>query len=196
MGYYYGNPYYRGRLMLDGEGADGTGGKKPNQQVEITLYERELDYDIGMITHVISNRETAAGATKEQGWNYSNTQDHIGEINLIARFKEVAVLELKAAFSKYLHEEELVSDDNLEQAYSDYTFVLDMPGEYNANFTKPLRSACHQFVVNRVLYDWFMRVKPDEAVLYRQLYEDAMKNVKSYMNKRGGRSRIKPYPLG
>ena len=57
--------------------------------ITITLKKPEIDYDIAMTTHVVMNRELAAGATQEQGFNYANTQDESGgEVHLITRFRE------------------------------------------------------------------------------------------------------------
>ena len=162
--------------------------------IEIKLYKMELDYDIGMITHVVSNREIAAGATNEQGWNYSNTDDESGEVNLIARFEENAIHELSAVLARYLVDNKDISDNILDSAYHDTTFTLNMPETFNKNYTKPLRSAAHDFVVSRVLYDWFLRTKPDEASIYRQSYEDARDKVIGYINRRTGFTSIKPWP--
>ncbi len=163
-------------------------------RITVTLLQGELDYDIGMITHVIMNRETAAGATVEQGFNYANTSDYSGEVNLITRFEENAVNELRAAFGKYLVDTVEESDDNLEAAFGDHVFELEMPDRFNASYTKPIRSASHDFVVNRTLYDWFSRVKPNEASIYQNLYEQAMERLKGYLNRRTGMAKIKPWP--
>lgn len=62
--------------------------------ITITLKKPEIDYDIAMTTHVVMNRELAAGATQEQGFNYANTQDETGEVNLLTRYVEKAIAEL------------------------------------------------------------------------------------------------------
>lgn len=163
-------------------------------EVRIILKKTELDYDIGMITHVIGNREIAAGSSHEQAYNYSNTDDGTGEVNLIARFEENAINELRAAFGRHLKEEANLSDNDLLEAFGGFEFELDMPENFNTVYTKPIRSKAHEFVVNRTLYDWFMEAKPDEAKKYMARFEDAIEDMKSYLNKRTGRSRIKPYP--
>lgn len=162
--------------------------------INVTLYKRELDYDIGMITHVVSNREIASGASNEQGWNYSNTADESGEVNLIARFEENAIHELKAVMARYLVDDSETSDNILDSAFQDITFSLNLPTNFNKNFTKPLRSASHDFVVNRTLYDWFLKTKPDEATIYRQSYESARDKIIGYINRRTGFATIKSWP--
>lgn len=163
--------------------------------VTITLYRSEIDYDIGMITHVVANRALAAGATFEQAYNYSNTDDFNGEANLVMRFEESAINELIAALGRYLPETIISSNNSLsiaEVESFDFPFVL--PDTFNLSFVRPLRSAMHDYVVNRTLFEWFKNSKPDEAVNYRDLYEDALGKTVVYLNKRTKPVRIKPYP--
>lgn len=163
--------------------------------VTVTLKRSELDYDVGMIAHVIMNRELARGATQEQGWNYANTDDGSGEVHLISRFEENAINELISSFSKYLPDSITSSDNDLSVAdVPSFDFPFNVPDNFMLSYVRPLRSAMHEYVVNKTLYDWFMRVKPDEAVLYKELYEEAMDKAKGYINKRTGFFTIKPYP--
>lgn len=159
----------------------------------ITLEKSEIDYDVAMTTHVVTNRELAAGASLEQGWNYSNTQDESGEVNIITRYEENAIVELTALLSRYLKDKEYESTNDLP-VFTDAVFYLEMPDNYDMALTAPLRSAMHDFVVNRVIYDWYLKAKPDEAVIYEKQYNDAYDRVKSLLNKRVGLSKIKPWP--
>lgn len=164
-------------------------------EINITLHRSELDYDVAMITHVIMNRELAVGATEEQGWNYSNTMDHSGEINLISRFEENAISELIASLAKYLPDSITESNDSLDIAeVESFEFPFQFPETFAKSFVRPLRSAMHDYVVNRTLYDWFMRTKPDEAAIYEKLFTDSLDKIKEYSTKRTGFVKIKPYP--
>lgn len=163
-------------------------------KISILLKKSEIDYDIGMSTHVVGNREVAAGASHEQMFNYSNTGDESGEVNLIARFEENAANELYAALGKYLISKKDSSTNDLPEAFRDYSFELDMPETFNQNYTDPIRSASHEFIVNRTLFDWYMRTKPDEAKFYKELYEESLSKLRGYLNRRTGVARIKPYP--
>lgn len=164
-------------------------------QIEIDLHSRHIYYDVGMITHVVMNREIASGATQEQAFNYANTDDYSGEVHLIARFKENAIYELVAAMGKYIEEYELDSENTFEKADEEtHTFVINVPDNFRKSYVDPLRAKLHEYVVNRILYLWFMRVKPDEAILYKELYEDALSAVKSAINKRTKIAKLKPYP--
>lgn len=190
-----------------------------SKRILIKLYTKEIDYDVAMITHVISNRMKGHGWSEEQGFNISNTQDHSGEVHLIARFEENAINELTGALSRYITEKPEYSytvndsvsfkgsqepqekrfafgDNDLERAQREcYKFNIDLPLSFNLNYAQPLRSAMHEYVVNRILYDWFLRTKPDEAIIYKGIFEEALERVKSIINKRTGIARLKPYPL-
>lgn len=161
--------------------------------ITITLKKAEIDYDIAMSTHIVMNREVSAGATQEQGFNYANTQDESGEVNLITRYVEKAISELAGGMSVYLEDYDYESTNDLN-AFDAAIFHLDMPANFDKTLTAPLRAAMHDYVVNRTVYDWFMRSKPDEAAIYERLYDEAYKQVKSLLNRRTGITRIKPWP--
>lgn len=165
-------------------------------QIEIDLHSRHIYYDVGMITHVVMNREIASGATQEQAFNYANTDDYSGEVHLIARFKENAIYELVAAMGKYTEEYELDSENTFEKADEEtHTFIINVPDNFRKSYVDPLRAKLHEYIVNRILYDWFMSAKPDEARIYEEKYNSALDKAKSYLNRRTGISRLKPYPL-
>ena len=149
--------------------------------ITILLKKSEIDYDIAMSTHVIMNRELAAGATEEQGFNYANTQDETGEVNLITRWVEKAISELAGGMARYLEDYTFESTNDLV-AFSEVVFILNMPENFDKTLTHPLRSAMHDYVVNRTTYDWFMKAKPDEAQVYEKLFTDAYDKVKSLLN--------------
>ncbi len=161
--------------------------------ITILLKKSEIDYDIAMSTHVVMNRELAAGATEEQGFNYANTQDETGEENLITRWVEKAVSELAGGMARYLEDYTFESTNDLV-AFSEVVFKLDMPDNFDKTLTHPLRNAMHDYVVNRTIYDWFMKAKPDEAQVYEKLFTDAYDKVKSLLNRRRGFVKIKPFP--
>lgn len=161
--------------------------------ITITLKKPEIDYDIAMTTHVVMNRELAAGATQEQGFNYANTQDETGEVNLLTRYVEKAIAELAGGMARYLEDYDYESTNDLN-AFDSAIFYLVMPENYDATLTNPLRSAMHDYVVYRALYDWFMKAKPEEASLYEVMYLEAYGRVKSLLNRRSGLLKIKPWP--
>ena len=109
--------------------------------ITILLKKSEIDYDIAMSTHVIMNRELAAGATEEQGFNYANTQDETGEVNLITRWVEKAVSELAGGMARYLEDYTFESTNDLV-AFSEVVFILNMPD----NFDKIGRASCRERV--------------------------------------------------
>lgn len=161
--------------------------------ITITLKKPEIDYDIAMSTHIVMNRELAAGASQEQGFNYANTQDETGEVNMITRYVEKAISELAGGMSSYLEDYTFESTNDLT-AFDAAIFHLNMPANFDKTLTSPLRAAMHDYVVNRAIYDWFMKAKPDEAALYERLYDEAYSRVKSLLNRRTGITRIKPWP--
>lgn len=161
--------------------------------ITITLKKPEIDYDIAMTTHVVMNRSIADGATQEQGFNYANTQDETGEVNLITRYSEKAISELAGAMGRYLQDYTIESTNDLRD-FDAVMFYLNMPDTFNASLMNPLRSAMHDYVVNRTIFDWYMKTKPDEALIYEKLYNESYDRVKSLLNRRTGFVKIKPWP--
>ena len=161
--------------------------------ITITLKKPEIDYDIAMTTHVVMNRELASGATPEQGFNYANTQDETGEVNLITRYVEKAISELAGAMTRYLDDYAIESTNDLND-FDAAMFYLNMPNTFDASLANPLRSAMHDYVVNRTIFDWYMKTKPDESPIYEKLYNESYERVKSLLNRRTGFVKIKPWP--
>ena len=161
--------------------------------ITITLKKPEIDYDIAMTTHVVMNRELAAGASQEQGFNYANTQDESGEVHLITRFTEKAITEVASALARHLHDYKYESDNDLP-SFVGVTFILSMPDNFDKTMTDRLRSAIHDYIVNKTIYEWYMRTKPDEAAIYRDLSEASKDDIRSALNARVGGIRIKPWP--
>jgi len=160
--------------------------------IKITLNKAEIDYDIAMATHVVMNRELAAGATQEQGFNYANTQDESGEVNLLTRYVEKAISELAGLMSRYMIDYDYQTTNDLV-GFDSAIFNLEMPETYTLKLIDPLRSAMHDYVVNRATYDWYMKAKPDEAMIYEKLYIEAQERVRSLLNRRTF-VKIKPWP--
>jgi hypothetical protein len=164
-------------------------------EIEVLLKKPELNYDVNLKTHIIANRE-ASIVSAEQAWNYSNTDDTSGELNLINRYMENAFNELIAALGRYLPGiASFASNNDLSLAEVEaFDFLFDVPDTYNTAYINPLRSSMHQFIVSRTLYDWFFETKPDEAMKYREQYETHLEKARGYMNKRTKPIRTKPYP--
>lgn len=161
----------------------------------VSLNRAELNYDVAMSTHVISNREFAGGASEEQAWNYSNTEDESGEFNLISRYLESASNDLIGGLAMYMKEEYEFSDNILEETeVEEFMYVFDVPENYNRSYLRPLRSKMHDYIVHRTLYRWFLQSKPNEADKHKAFAEEILEDSVSLLNKRNGLLKIRPYP--
>jgi hypothetical protein len=161
---------------------------------EILLKKPEIDYDISMTARLIMLREIAGGATPEQGFNVANTQDEAGEVNLVNRYIEDAVNKLIEALGRYLPEITPNDNDLAGTEVESFRFPFTVPDNFNRVYIGSLRSAMHRFIVNRVLFDWFLKTKPNEAAGFEVVSNEALTDILSCMNRRTGFTRIKPYP--
>lgn len=164
-------------------------------KLTVSLNRAEISYDVAMATHVVGNREIGAGASTEQAWNYSNTEDHSGEVNLISRYMESASNDLIGDLAMYIDDSNDFSDNSLGGAeVEEFKYIFDVPENYNKTYIKPLRSKMHDYIVNMTLYRWFLQSKPDEASKYEHICEELLEDAESLLHKRKGLIRLKPYP--
>ena len=162
--------------------------------ITISLLKPEIQYDINSIVHLIGNRETAAGGSPEQAANYGST-DGENEKNIIDRFMEKASTDLTVGIASYISSDAQISDNDLinAQVYS-FDYFIDVPETFNRAYLAPLRASMHEYIVNRTLFNWFLKTKPDEAAIYGQLSSDTLEEIKTYLHKRTKMLKIRPYP--
>lgn len=160
----------------------------------VTLIKTEIQYDINSTVQLIGSRETADGGSPEQAFNFGST-DGKNERNMVDRFMEASVNDLISATARYLSESSDFSDNDLDIANVDsFDFLFDVPETFNKAYIRPLRSSMHEYVVNQTLFKWFLRTKQNEAVMYRELADDLIDEIKGYLHKRTGMLKIRPYP--
>ncbi len=159
----------------------------------IELLKNELNYDVNLITHVIANRANAAQESPEQSFNFSNT-DGESELTIIDRFMESAFNKLLSSLSRYVSYEDDYSENIVDKFSISYVFELLMPETFNKSYLGPIRSSMHQYMVNYTLFLWFLKTKPEEAMIYKELSDVDIEDIRGYLSKRTKMLTIRPYP--
>lgn len=160
----------------------------------ISLIKTEVQYDINSTVHLIGTRDIADGLSPEQAHNYGST-DGENERRIIDRFIEASVSDLIAFTARYMSNSEIFSDNDLEVAEVDsFDFIFTVPETFNKTYIKPLRSSMHEYVVNQTLFKWFLRTKSAESLVYKELADDLIDEIKGYLHKRTKMLTIRPYP--
>lgn len=148
----------------------------------ITLVKTELIYEV-------QNKTYLTGTSRNNGDNYeqvANMQmgDDAEHKNQILRSLGDAYRELITKMSNYLVGESGVSNDIQEEESGDFKLELKMPGNFNQAVSDSIAAACHRYLVNSAICDWFMITNPAEAKNYADLAVLALAAIRESVNKR------------
>ncbi|MCH5234477.1 MAG: hypothetical protein J1E16_04225 [Muribaculaceae bacterium] len=93
--------------------------------------------------------------------------------------------EIRSELSDYLDSQKLSTDNrNLTSTTGDLALNLVMPSNFNEAATDSVGDACHAFIVNNTVAEWYIVTKPDEAKTYFDLAQNAMELIRYSSSKR------------
>ena len=168
-------------------------------QINITLYQSELLYDVRMKLSKIA--ETFV--SKKDFEQASNIQDTDGEDeNVLLRSIDNAFNSIVNNLSKYIDVDNSsygnTSDNALNKSVDDkyknkvYQYALQMPTNYNKNTITTISSASHSYIVNMALFDWLEHTDRSDAKDYMELAKNDMNTLISAVFKRNKPTYSKP----
>ncbi len=160
------------------------------KELAITLVKSELIYEVQNKTY-LTGRSRETGENHEQVANMQVNDDEEHK-NQILRSLGDAYRELKTKLSNYLVETTAKSTDIQETDTGDFKFALKMPSNFNQAASDSISAACHKYLVNTAICDWFMITKPDEAKNYADLAIVALRSIRESVNKRSVPTRTTP----
>lgn len=148
--------------------------------VNITLSIDELVYDVRNITHLTSR-------SRDNGENYvaaANIQldDRAENHNQLLRFINNAFAALKNLLAEYLEQQDNDSDNSTDD--SNITFTLQMPANFNQAVTSTITHACHQYIVNMAVADWYTITDKADAAEYYSAAAASIQSLKEALTKR------------
>lgn len=160
------------------------------KELTIKLVKSELIYEV-------QNKTYLTGRSRETGENYeqvANMQmnDDEEHKNQILRSLGDSFRELKTKLSNYLVETTVNSTDIQETEAKDFELALKMPSNFNQSVADSISVACHKYLINTAICDWFTITKPDEAKSYADLASIALRSIRESANKRATPTRTTP----
>ena len=178
----------------DCAGADGADGK-----VGVTLrFSREEI--IADVKHAAWVQYDIVGEGKETNLHRRHLVAEIAEsphIDRAARLLEDAFYSLLEVLAGYVDESVADGDesDNLLRFPEQLTARLRVPADMPRSALHALRSAMHQFMVNRLLADWLAITDPAASEKWALAAAGNLEQVKSLRNRRKGTLRIRTHFL-
>lgn len=151
-------------------------------ELVIVLIKSELIYEVQNKTYLIGRR-CETGENYEQVANMQMNNDE-ENLNQILRSLGDAYRELKTKLSNYLAGAESKSTNIQDVEVGNYELLLNMPGNFNQAVADSVSAACHKYLVNAAICDWFMITNPGEAKNYADLASIAIQNIRESINKR------------
>ena len=152
------------------------------KELIITLVKTELIYEVQNKTHLMGiSRNT--GDNYEQVANMQMSDDEEHKNQVLRSFGD-AYRELKSKMSNYLIGNAETSNDIQEEEEGNFKLALNMPGNFNQAVSDSITSACHRYLVNTALCDWFLITNPEEAKVYAGLASEAALTIREAINKR------------
>lgn len=152
------------------------------KELVITLVKTELVYEVQNKTH-LTGVSRFAGDNFEQVANMQMGDDEEHK-NQILRSLGDAYRELKTKMSNYMVGNTDKANDIQEEEDGDFKLTLKMPSNFNQAVLDSIAVACHRFLVNTAICDWFMITNPNEAKNYSDLAVLALQSIREAVNKR------------
>ena len=179
------------------------------QQINITLYQSELLYDVRIKLSKIAETFIA----KKDFEQASNIQDTDGEDeNVLLRSIDNAFSSIVNTLAKYIDVKNSYyrdggkgndtisnsSNNALNTSVDDasknkvYQYQLSMPSNYNETTKTAITAASHSYIVNLTIFDWLEHTDRGDAKDYMELAKNDMDTLISAVFKRNKPTYNKP----
>lgn len=159
------------------------------KQVKITLALKELIYDVQNKTYLTARSRKADG-NDEMVANMMASDDE-ENANQVLRSIQNAIGVLKMKLAEYINEDTSTANDTLEganntTAETDKTVVitLNMPVNFNAAVVSAVTAACHAYIVDMSVAEWFVITDKPDAAEYANMATADLQNIREAINKR------------
>lgn len=161
-----------------------------NGKLTITLHKSELVYDVKNKTY-LTGRSRMNGGNYEQVANMQVSEDE-ENINQVLRSIGSAYSVLKTKLSEYVEVSATSASDILEDSTTDIKIELTVPFNFNKAVLDTLANACHQYIVNIALGEWFNITNKADAPEYFTMAGTCLELIRESLNKRVRPTRTQP----
>ncbi len=159
------------------------------KQVKITLAVKELLYDIQNKTY-LTGRSRQTGDNPEQVANMMASDDE-DNANQVLRSIQNAYGLLTAKLSEYIEADNPTGSNTLDGASNttlstDKTLdiTLSMPLNFNEAAVPAVTAACHAYIVDSSIAEWFIITDKADAQDYANMAVQDLLNIREAINKR------------
>lgn len=152
------------------------------QSISIQLKMSEIIYDIQNKTY-LTGRSISSGSNPGHVANMQANDDDENSAQILRSVTMAAAI-LRNRLAEYLDSSDVnVSNDSLTAA-DNLGFSLNMPSNFNANVTKVLSDAIHQFIVSTAIADWFAITAKGETADYTETARSSLDVIVEALCKR------------
>lgn len=156
-----------------------TGSKK---NIPVTL---EMDW----LLFDIMNETFLKGRTIQDRTNHKEvasmfaSEDEENKEKIVRSIKK-AFGELQAELSDYLGSQNMSTSNKHLDITKDLVLNLEMPSNFNEAATDAVGDACHAYIVNMTVAEWYVVTNPNDAKTYFDLAQNSMELVRFTSSKR------------
>ena len=152
------------------------------KNLTVTLYMTELLYEV-------RNKTWLTGQSRQNGQNFeevANMQNNEDDehVNQVLRSIGNAFATLKVRLSEYIVSSQTTSNDILINADTNLTLTLVLPSNYNQATADAISLACHQYLVNTAIAEWFTITNKADAADYLTLAGANITQIREAASKR------------
>lgn len=90
--------------------------------------------------------------------------------------------------------EDVRAGDNRLTEPNNYIIFLHVPSRFSLSSLELMEPAVHDYMVYKVLYEWFVLVYPDKAAAMQEHIDEARERIKRLLRHRNGRARLRLNP--
>lgn len=150
--------------------------------VTVTLYMSEIIYDV-------ENKTFLTGRARDNGQNFEESADMRANAddenrNQVIRTIGNAFNTLKTKVSEYVVDNGASASNAQISDVSNLTISLQMPCNYNTVTRDTIASACHQYIVNIAVAEWFNIFDKADATEYLNMAAANLTQLREALNKR------------
>lgn len=152
------------------------------KSLTVTLYISELLYEV-------RNKTWLTGQSRQNGQNFeevANMQNNEDEEhqNQVLRSLGNAFATLKVRTAEYVVSAQTSSNNIQIDADTNLILTLTMPSNYNQATADAVSLACHQYMVNTAIADWFTITNKADAADYLTLAGANITQIREAVSKR------------
>ena len=159
--------------------------------ITLSVSRNEILYDVNNISFVTSD-------LMEQGEAKHQVADvgQKGNVDWATRIMNLSFREVVEAlypFAKTAVEDGYTKDDTFTEN-STYSVELNVVDDFSQTTADLIVELIHNFMVYRILYEWFIITSPDRAKEWETKYLETLRDIRNKLNNRTGVTRRKLSP--